>query len=160
MDERTIAVEIRSMDPDGNVEMTASMFFAIRGLSLADARNALINGLESRNGESGAVVIRLPDELARAAAMAVGALDQRGREAKVRLDEFRARSARQEGRTPAAILNNQVIVNIARALPRNEQELLDVQGVGPLKVMKYGEGILAITRSLQPTPEDRYDVDR
>jgi superfamily I DNA/RNA helicase len=51
----------------------------------------------------------------------------------------------EEGGVPAyTILTNKTIDEIARKMPRNAEELVKVDGIGPGKLMKYGAKILEI----------------
>jgi DNA topoisomerase-3 len=63
------------------------------------------------------------------------------------LREWRLGEARKR-RTPAfRILPDRTLSAICRALPADEDELLDVPGIGPAKARKYGRKILEIVRS-------------
>jgi len=54
----------------------------------------------------------------------------------------------QRRRIPAfRILKDSTLLAIAASLPRSEEELLEVTGMGPVLVRKYGEAILEITRA-------------
>ena len=60
------------------------------------------------------------------------------------LRAWRLEKAREEKVSPFIVAYDTVIAEIAERRPRNEQELLSVAGIGPGKVEKYGEDILAI----------------
>jgi DNA topoisomerase-3 len=63
------------------------------------------------------------------------------------LKQWRLGEARKR-RTPAfRILPDRTLSAICRALPADEDELLDVPGIGPAKARKYGSKILEIVRS-------------
>ena len=63
------------------------------------------------------------------------------------LKEWRLGEARRR-RIPAfRILTDRTLIAIAVAAPRDEEALLAVTGIGPTLLRKYGEKILAITRS-------------
>jgi DNA topoisomerase-3 len=61
---------------------------------------------------------------------------------------WRLKEARRR-RCPAfRILTDRALMGIASAIPRDEEGLLDVHGMGPTLVRKYGEEILRITNEL------------
>ena len=60
------------------------------------------------------------------------------------LREWRLTKAREEKVSPFIVAYDTVIAEIAERRPANERELLAIPGVGPGKVEKYGEDILAI----------------
>ncbi|GAC1329628.1 MAG: ATP-dependent DNA helicase UvrD2 [Candidatus Dormibacteria bacterium] len=62
------------------------------------------------------------------------------------LKAWRTERARQSAMPPYVILHDSALVAIARAMPRNRYELLDIPGMGPTKFERYGEDILAIVR--------------
>ena len=63
------------------------------------------------------------------------------------LKRWRSREAKRR-RVPAfRILTDRALLGIAREMPRDEESLLAVNGMGPTLVRKYGSEILAITCS-------------
>ncbi|MEX1294871.1 MAG: ATP-dependent DNA helicase UvrD2 [Candidatus Limnocylindrales bacterium] len=62
------------------------------------------------------------------------------------LRAWRLETAREEKVSPFIVAYDTVIAEIAERRPQNESELLSVAGIGPGKVEKYGEDILAIVR--------------
>jgi DNA topoisomerase-3 len=61
-----------------------------------------------------------------------------------RLREWRPEEARRR-RTPAfRILSDKTLAAICRARPVDEEDLLDISGIGPAKARKYGRKILAV----------------
>ena len=48
------------------------------------------------------------------------------------------------------VANNDTLLAIAAALPKTEDELLAITGVGPKKVELYGDEILACLDGLSP----------
>jgi len=60
------------------------------------------------------------------------------------LRAWRLEQAREEKVSPFIVAYDTVIAQIAERRPQNETELLAVAGIGPGKVDKYGEDILAI----------------
>jgi superfamily II DNA helicase RecQ len=60
------------------------------------------------------------------------------------LRAWRLERARDEKVSPFIVAYDTVIAEIAERRPQNERELLAIAGIGPGKVEKYGEDILAI----------------
>jgi DNA helicase-2/ATP-dependent DNA helicase PcrA len=60
------------------------------------------------------------------------------------LRAWRLERAREEKVSPFIVAYDAVIAEIAERRPQNERELLDVAGIGPGKVERYGADILAI----------------
>ncbi len=61
-----------------------------------------------------------------------------------KLKEYRTNMARMENNKPYFIYNNNTLDEIVAMKPKTKEELLKVKGFGPVKVEKYGEGILNI----------------
>ncbi len=61
-----------------------------------------------------------------------------------KLKEYRTNMARMENNKPYFIYNNNTLDEIVATKPKTKEELLKVKGFGPVKVEKYGEGILNI----------------
>ncbi|MGC8481150.1 MAG: HRDC domain-containing protein, partial [Acidimicrobiales bacterium] len=66
------------------------------------------------------------------------------------LRDWRLRRARNDNVPAYVIAHNAQLEEIATRLPRSEQELLAVKGIGELKLRMYGEDILDIVRSALP----------
>ena len=64
------------------------------------------------------------------------------------LRTWRIDVSRREGKPAFHVFHDRVLWNIVEAMPKNDSELLQVQGVGPDKLAKYGEGVLAALRSV------------
>ncbi len=58
------------------------------------------------------------------------------------LRDIRLTCARQESIPPYMVFSDATLSELAKRLPQNETELLDVSGVGPLKAQKYGDMFL------------------
>ncbi len=61
-----------------------------------------------------------------------------------KLKEYRTNMAKMENNKPYFIYNNNTLDEIVAAKPKTKEELLKVKGFGPIKVEKYGQGILNI----------------
>lgn len=66
------------------------------------------------------------------------------------LRDWRLRRARNDNVPAYVIAHNAQLEEIATRLPRSEQELLSVKGIGEAKLRMYGEDILDIVRSALP----------
>lgn len=62
------------------------------------------------------------------------------------LRAWRSKEAKKRGVPAFRILTNQTLVGIAVAKPRDESELLDVSGIGPTLLEKYGKALLQIVQ--------------
>jgi ATP-dependent DNA helicase RecQ len=63
-----------------------------------------------------------------------------------RLRKLRLELARQAGQSPFIIFHDRTLRAIAAAFPRSKEELAQVPGVGPAKLEKYGDQVLAALR--------------
>jgi len=61
-----------------------------------------------------------------------------------KLTTWQKAQARREGIEGYRVLPFKTLQAIAQTLPRNEEELLAIKGLGPVKVRKYGQEILAM----------------
>lgn len=96
-----------------------------------------------------------------------GVWDLSGREQAIvrELYAYRERQAQRQDRSPFRILNDQVLVAVARARPRHVQDLDGVEGLTPGQIRRYGRGLLdAVARGSQadipsppyaPRPDER-----
>lgn len=65
-----------------------------------------------------------------------------------KLKLWRRERAFKEKIKPYLIFSDTVLIDITNSLPKNEEELLNIRGVGEKKVAKYGEEILKILREV------------
>jgi RecQ family ATP-dependent DNA helicase len=72
------------------------------------------------------------------------ALNAEGEALAARLREWRAAEAKKLGLPAYMILNDRTLRGIAAARPRNPNELLEVNGMGPAKAERFGEPILEL----------------
>jgi hypothetical protein len=63
-----------------------------------------------------------------------------------RLESWRRETARAEDRAAYLILTNDTMQKIAAGKPQTMQELLDIKGIGEVKLERYGEALLKIIR--------------
>ncbi len=61
-----------------------------------------------------------------------------------RLDEFRVRTAQQEGKRSYLVLPGATLMEIACRQPRDLSELSEIRGMGDRKIELYGEGVMAL----------------
>jgi superfamily I DNA/RNA helicase len=72
------------------------------------------------------------------------ASETKSRDVITRLKEWRRELSRQNSVPAYMILNDRTIEELARELPLNTEELEGIYGLGPHKIMKYGEEIIRI----------------
>ena len=60
------------------------------------------------------------------------------------LKRWRLETAKQEERPAYVIFHNSTLAEIVRRAPRSRQELAEVPGVGPAKLERYGDDVLAV----------------
>ena len=58
---------------------------------------------------------------------------------------WRTSQASRESLPPYRVFSDKTLMEIARARPQTSGDLLEVSGVGPGKLEKYGEDVLKIT---------------
>jgi len=68
------------------------------------------------------------------------------------LREWRLAEARKRGIPAFRILSDRVLTVICRASPSDEEELLEIAGIGPHTTRKFGRGILGVLNGLSSTP--------
>ena len=74
---------------------------------------------------------------------------------RAELEKLRRREARSRGWKPYQVFANRTIAGIVSARPTTPQELLAVRGMGPTRLERFGEEILALVSA--PVPRDRHD---
>jgi len=60
------------------------------------------------------------------------------------LKKWRLKVSRAAGQPAFMVFSDATLMSIAEAMPQSTSELLDVSGVGPVKVEQYGDGVLAV----------------
>ncbi|HZJ27017.1 MAG TPA: ATP-dependent DNA helicase UvrD2 [Acidimicrobiia bacterium] len=70
------------------------------------------------------------------------------------LTEWRRDLARAHGIPAYVIFNNATLEEVARTQPANRSELLEVSGIGPVKVERYGDTVLDLVRTHAPESGD------
>ena len=72
------------------------------------------------------------------------------------LRKLRTEIARETSVPPYVVFHDSMLRELARALPRNEQEFLVLKGAGPSRWQKYGARVLAVTAAAaqRPTPTE------
>jgi superfamily II DNA helicase RecQ len=61
-----------------------------------------------------------------------------------RFKQWRAAEAKRLGVPAYVVMHDRTLRAVAQTRPRNRKELLEIDGMGPLKVEKFGEAILAL----------------
>ena len=63
-----------------------------------------------------------------------------------KLKEYRTKMAKEKDIQPYCIFSNDTLTNIASEIPKDNNDLLNVKGIGKKKLEMYGEDILNITK--------------
>ena len=71
-------------------------------------------------------------------------LSAEGRMLAARLREWRAAEAKRLGVPAYVVMHDRTLTAVAQTRPRNPRELLEINGMGPAKVEKFGAAILGI----------------
>jgi superfamily II DNA helicase RecQ len=61
-----------------------------------------------------------------------------------RLKEWRAAEAKRLKVPAYLVLHDRTLAALAQARPKNPRQLLEIDGIGPAKVEKFGEAILGL----------------
>ena len=64
------------------------------------------------------------------------------------LRSWRSDAAKEKNVPAYVVMTDATLKAIASALPTSQDELLQVPGMGPVKVEQFGEDILAITQNV------------
>jgi superfamily II DNA helicase RecQ len=67
-----------------------------------------------------------------------------GEALEARLKEWRAAEAKRLGVPAFVVLHDRTLAALAQARPANPRQLLEVSGLGPMKVARFGEAILEL----------------
>jgi ATP-dependent DNA helicase RecQ len=94
------------------------------------------SGLKSSGAKASGGVTAEPVELTGASAALAA-----------KLKEWRAAEAKRQRVPPFIVCHDRALNAVAAARPENLRQLLEVDGIGPAKVEKFGEAILEICRS-------------
>jgi superfamily II DNA helicase RecQ len=62
------------------------------------------------------------------------------------LKEWRSSTARAANVPAYVVFSDRTLAEVARRRPRTEDELLGVPGIGPVKVQRYGDALLRLSR--------------
>lgn len=86
-------------------------------------------------------------------ARSTDALTSAGYKLFERLRELRLAIAREEGMPPYIVFSDKTLIDMCAKLPKKEEEMLEVSGVGENKLRKYGERFLGeISAFLEENP--------
>jgi RecQ family ATP-dependent DNA helicase len=76
-------------------------------------------------------------------------LSARGEALAAKLKEWRAAEAKRLGVPAFVVLHDRTLAALAQARPANPRQLLEVSGLGPMKVARFGEAILELCRAAE-----------
>ena len=71
-------------------------------------------------------------------------LSAKGEALAARLKQWRAAEAKRLGLPAYMVLNDRTLAAVAQARPANPRELLEISGMGPAKVERFGQAILEL----------------
>jgi len=91
------------------------------------------------------VAAPLPRDPSRWRAAEAGSDDGASDDVLATLKLWRTSQASRESLPPYCVFSDKTLMEIARARPQSSDDLLEVSGVGPGKLEKYGEDVLKIT---------------
>jgi DNA helicase-2/ATP-dependent DNA helicase PcrA len=97
----------------------------------------------------GAATARSRKALTRDAASPLEGASPQAHAADEALRAWRKLRSDEDGVPAFVVLSNRQLEGIAAALPGNDRELLACNGIGPTKLERYGEDILAILDSVR-----------
>jgi RecQ family ATP-dependent DNA helicase len=147
-----IAIEDAEYEKDGQVRRFRKVRLTARGLAVRPATplellidDGVVQELGARTGSSSRP--KKPKAVAanRAASDAPVVRLTAAQEAlAAKLREWRAAEAKRLGVPAFMILNDRTLKALATARPANPRQLLEIDGMGPAKVDKFGEAILAL----------------
>ena len=78
-----------------------------------------------------------------------GELTSQGSELFELLRKLRTEIASEEGVPPYIIFSDKTLIDMCVKLPENEEQFLDVSGVGAHKLEKYGDRFLRVIREFK-----------
>ena len=64
-----------------------------------------------------------------------------------RLKDWRRKLSKEHNVPAYVIMHDRTLIDIAQKIPRESAELEEIYGLGPEKIMKYGEEILKIVNA-------------
>lgn len=65
---------------------------------------------------------------------------------------WRSERCKKEGIPPYVICNNKQLANIVKTCPQSIAELMQIEGIGKAKAVKYGQEILALLKDTNERP--------
>jgi ATP-dependent DNA helicase RecQ len=104
------------------------------------AKTAAVNGADAKLSKAG----KAPTPASGGTSPVKPPLTAEGEAVAARIKEWRATEAKRL-RVPAyVVMHDRTLSALAQARPRNPKELLEIDGIGPSKVEKFGEAILGL----------------
>lgn len=76
-----------------------------------------------------------------------GGTESGGAELREKLERWRRDTAKKEDRAAYLILTNETLQSLVQAQPRTRDELAAIKGIGPVKLERYGEAIIALIKA-------------
>ncbi|MFZ1087355.1 MAG: ATP-dependent DNA helicase RecQ [Terracidiphilus sp.] len=144
-----IEIEDATYEKDGEVKRYRKVRLTAAGLemrSVASVDLLLSDGVVEEFGGRGASPARSkkPKAAAKAAATEPVPLSAKGEALAARLKEWRAAEAKRLGVPAYLILPDRTLAAVAHTRPANPRQLLEISGMGPAKVERFGAAIIEL----------------
>ena len=104
----------------------------------------LSDGVVKEFGGQGSTPSRAKKAKSTAKDSASVSLSAKGEALAARLKQWRAAEAKRLGLPAYMVLNDRTLAAVAQARPANPRELLEISGMGPAKVERFGQAILEL----------------
>jgi superfamily II DNA helicase RecQ len=144
-----IEIEDAEYEKDGEVKRYRKVRLTPTGLetrAIASVDLLLSDGVVEEFGGRGAAPARTkkPKSAAKAAAAEPHPLSAKGEALAARLKEWRTSEAKRLGLPAYMVLSDRTLAAVAHACPANPRQLLEISGMGPAKVERFGATILEL----------------
>ncbi len=157
-----IEIEDAEYEKDGETKRYRKVRMTPAGLemrSIASVDLLLSDGVVEEFGgrASAAARTRKPKAAAKPPAAAKNpsaepvSLSAKGEALAARLKEWRAAEAKRLGVPAYMVLNDRTLAALAHARPENPRQLLEISGMGPAKVERFGAAILDLCKEQMPS---------
>jgi RecQ family ATP-dependent DNA helicase len=149
-----IEIEDAEYEKDGEVKRYRKVRLTSTGLeirSTASVDLVLSNGVVEEFGGRGTAPARArkPKSAVKASSAEPVSLSAKGEALAARLKEWRAMEAKRLGVPAYVLLHDRTLAAVAHSRPANPRQLLEISGMGPAKVERFGAAILEICGSAQ-----------
>ncbi|MGA9071300.1 MAG: HRDC domain-containing protein, partial [Terracidiphilus sp.] len=149
-----LEIEDAEYEKDGEVRRYRKVRLTSAGLeirSTASVDLVLSNGVVEEFGGRRTAPARpkKPKSAVKASSAELVSLSAKGEALAARLKEWRAVEAKRLGVPAYVLLHDRTLAAVAHSRPANPRQLLEISGMGPAKVERFGAAILEICGSAQ-----------